>query len=166
MELSLKLIGFSNEFYPKIGGISNYVIESSKTFKLLRFNYEQVVPYNSSLKKKYFPFKVKVLRIAPNQNTKTLCFLFLHILTKVVYYLNNLLFIAEPGPLKVFSLLNALGQFPGKCLLNISVHGSEVLQMKSLPLLFIFKKFLIKVGEERRPPIVLKAALFATLYPF
>ena len=59
-----------------------------------------------------------------------------------------MLYIAEPGPLRVFSLLMfIINNSVTGSLLNICFHGSEVLQMRRLNLSFVFDNIINKAGS-------------------
>ena len=130
----------THEFYPKKGGIASFI--EGMAYGAYKNNYNVIIyaPYNENINKKKYPFKIKFLYHKGKQD--------LYCRLKTAWTLfkdrkelkDNILYLAEPGPIRLFIYLQFILKKNFFSKIIITLHGSEILFLKK----FIINKLLFQ----------------------
>lgn len=142
------IIIITHEFYPKKGGIANFI--EGIAYGAYNNNYNVIIyaPYHEDINKKKYPFKIKFLYHKGKQDL--LC----RLKTALILFKdrkelkNNILYLPEPGPIRLFIYLQFILKKNFFSKIIITLHGSEILFLKKFFInKLLFQYFINKVNK-------------------
>ena len=126
------IVIFTHEFSPKKGGIAIYVQEMAQALHKLNFPVEVFAPAHPRLKVNDFSYKVRALSCKGTQGWKCRLLSGMELLRIRNHLHNSILYLPEPGPIRMLTYLGLLSVIKPKRLI-LTLHGSEINRLSIFP---------------------------------
>ena len=127
--MTRSIVLITNEFYPRVGGISTYVAELAKASNELSYPSEVWAPDHPDLDGAQFPFPVLPMPVRGHtRRWSDRIRLARHLNRSRTSWQGSIVCLPEPGPLRAWTYMQLLGRFQPKTLVAV-LHGSEIVKL-------------------------------------
>ena len=120
-----KIVALTHEFFPNLGGIATYVEEVARAASLEGYPIEVRAPESPGLRAKEFDFPVRCLPPDGDQGWPSRLKLAKKLMLCRGEWKNSVIWLPEPGPMRLWIYLNFLKIAPVRGLV-LTLHGSEI----------------------------------------
>ena len=120
-----RIVALTHEFFPNLGGIATYAHEVARAAALSGYPIEVWAPEDPAIETRKFDFPVRNLPANADQGWPSRLKLARRLMQKTDQWKNSVIWLPEPGPMRMWMYFSLLKLVPIKGLV-LTLHGSEI----------------------------------------